>query len=180
MRRRRPPTHPRVHSPPRADRKPVNLNEIVMDALQFTRFERPSIASPSWCAGPDLPPVRRTRSDHAGARQLALQRDPCRLHPRCEFPKILISTFVNDADMAEIAVADNGPGVAPSDVPRIFDPFSPRNRAVGLGLPISRSIIESHGGKLECDSQPGESTVFRVTLPRQSPVEGFPRRIPTV
>jgi two-component system OmpR family sensor kinase len=38
-----------------------------------------------------------------------------------------------------------------------------------LGLPISRSIIESHNGRLLCDSQPGESTVFRVTLPAYKP-----------
>jgi signal transduction histidine kinase len=94
--------------------------------------------------------------------------------PRCEYPKILVSSFVNDDGMAEIAVADNGPGIAQSELPRIFDRFyTTKSGGLGLGLPISRSIIESHGGQLLCDSQPGESTVFRVTLPpHKAPVEG--------
>lgn len=160
------------------DRKPVNLNEIVMDALQFTRFERREhrvavMVRPDR----DLPPVQ---ADRVQITQVLVNLLSNAIHavssPRCEFPKILISTFVNDADMAEIAVADNGPGVAPSDVPRIFDRFfTTKSSGLGLGLPISRSIIESHGGKLECDSQPGESTVFRVTLPpHKAPVEGSP------
>jgi len=160
------------------DRKPVNLNEIVMDALQFTRFERREhrvavMVRPDR----DLPAVQ---ADRVQITQVLVNLLSNAIHavssPRCEFPKILISTFVNDADMAEIAVADNGPGVAPSDVPRIFDRFfTTKSSGLGLGLPISRSIIESHGGKLECDSQPGESTVFRVTLPpHKAPVEGSP------
>ena len=52
---------------------------------------------------------------------------------------------------------------------RIFDRFfTTKSSGLGLGLPISRSIVESHGGTLTCDSKPGESTVFRLTLPTAS------------
>jgi two-component system sensor kinase FixL len=81
-------------------------------------------------------------------------------------PKILVSTYVNEAGFTEISVADNGPGIAAADLPRIFDRFfTTKSEGLGLGLPISRSIVESHGGRLWCDSTPGESTVFRLTLP---------------
>jgi PAS domain S-box-containing protein len=157
------------------DRKPVNLNKIVMDALQFTRYERREhrvavMVRPDR----DLPAVQ---ADPVQITQVLVNLLSNAIHsvssPRCEFPKILISSFVNDEGMAEIAVADNGPGVSPSDVPRIFDRFyTTKSGGLGLGLPISRSIIESHGGQLSCDSQPGESTVFRVTLPpHKAPVD---------
>ena len=85
--------------------------------------------------------------------------------------------------MAEVAVADNGPGISPTDAPRIFDRFyTTKSGGLGLGLPISRSIVESHGGHLTCDSQPGESTVFRVSLPaHRAPVAeqlAEPKRVP--
>jgi PAS domain S-box-containing protein len=158
------------------DRTLVNLNSIVMDALQFTRYERREhrvavMVRPDR----DLPAVQ---GDRVQLTQVLVNLLSNAIHavssPRCEFPKILISTFVNDDGMAEIAVADNGPGIAPSDVPRIFDRFyTTKSSGLGLGLPISRSIVESHGGHLICDSQPGESTVFQVTLPpHKAPVEG--------
>jgi two-component system, LuxR family, sensor kinase FixL len=157
------------------DRKPVNLNTIVMDALQFTRFERREhrvavMVRPDR----DLPMVQ---ADPVQMTQVLVNLLSNAIQavsdPRCEFPKILISTFVNDDDMAEIAVADNGPGVPPEVAKKIFDRFyTTKSSGLGLGLPISKSIVESHGGQLTCDSQPGESTVFRVTLPtHKAPVE---------
>jgi PAS domain S-box-containing protein len=158
------------------DRKPVNLNTIVMDALQFTRYERREhrvamLVRPDR----DLPMVQ---ADPVQITQVLVNLVSNAIHsvsnPRCEYPKILVSSFVNDDGMAEVAVADNGPGIAAVDLPRIFDRFyTTKSGGLGLGLPISRSIIESHGGRLLCDSQPGESTVFRVTLPpHKAPVEG--------
>jgi PAS domain S-box-containing protein len=157
------------------DRKLVNQNTIVMDSLQFTRFERREhrvavMVRPDR----DLPEVQ---ADPVQMTQVVVNLLSNAIQavssPRCEFPKILISTYVNDDNMAEIAVADNGPGIAAADVPRIFDRFfTTKSSGLGLGLPISRSIVEAHDGRLTCDSQPGESTVFRVTLPpHKAPVE---------
>ncbi len=67
-----------------------------------------------------------------------------------------------------VEIADNGPGISPEDQQRIFDPFfstkSP-DRGTGLGLPISRAIVERHGGRIELVSQPGRGSRFRVLLP---------------
>jgi two-component system, LuxR family, sensor kinase FixL len=66
----------------------------------------------------------------------------------------------------EAAVADNGTGIAPEVAGRIFEPFvSAKPGGMGVGLSISRSIVEAHGGRLWAEPNPGGGTVFRLTLP---------------
>ena len=67
----------------------------------------------------------------------------------------------------EIVVRDTGPGIAPSDLPRIFDAgFSTRPGSSGLGLAVCRRIAEQHGGSIVAQSRPGHGAKFRVRLPR--------------
>jgi len=71
-----------------------------------------------------------------------------------------------------IAVTNQGPGIAPDEMPRLFDRFA-RSRAMrgsgvtglGLGLYIARGIVEAHGGRLWAESVPGKTTTFYVDLP---------------
>jgi two-component system sensor kinase FixL len=70
----------------------------------------------------------------------------------------------------EIAVADTGTGLPPQDAHRVFDPFfTTKQGGVGIGLAISRSIIESHGGKLGARSRPDGGAEFSFSLPVQGP-----------
>ncbi len=63
-------------------------------------------------------------------------------------------------------VRDDGPGIAPADLPRIFRPFyTTKSSGTGLGLAISHKIVTAHGGEIAVDRDGGE-TVFRVSLPR--------------
>jgi len=65
-------------------------------------------------------------------------------------------------------VADTGPGIADEVKERIFQPFYTTKKAqggTGLGLPISRRIVNAHNGVLEVESHPGAGTYFTVTLP---------------
>lgn len=68
-----------------------------------------------------------------------------------------------------IRFRDTGIGIAPNDIRYIFDPFFSRradgSRGTGLGLPISRTIVESHGGQISVESTPGEGSLFTVCLP---------------
>ncbi len=67
--------------------------------------------------------------------------------------------------MAEISVADTGSGIAPDVAERLFEPFvSSKAQGMGVGLSISRTIIEAHGGRIWVESNPGGGTVFRFTL----------------
>jgi PAS domain S-box-containing protein len=72
-----------------------------------------------------------------------------------------------------IAVADSGVGISAEDLPLIFDKFEQvgkardsRAKGTGLGLTISKRLVDLHGGRLSVESQPGEGSCFTVTLPR--------------
>lgn len=73
-------------------------------------------------------------------------------------------------NMAEVHFSDTGPGVPPDRLPRIFEPyFTTKTGGQGLGLPISRNIIEAHGGTITVESHPGAGAVFTVSVPLFSP-----------
>lgn len=73
---------------------------------------------------------------------------------------------------AKLEVRDNGPGIAAEHLPHVFERFyridASRTRkqgGAGLGLSISQSIVEAHGGKIEVHSEPGQGAAFQVMLP---------------
>ena len=74
--------------------------------------------------------------------------------------------------MVAVSVSDKGEGIPSSDLPRIFTKFfrraETRPTGSGLGLWISRGLVEAHGGKLTATSTPGEGSTFRFTLPSKS------------
>ncbi|HEX5590102.1 MAG TPA: ATP-binding protein, partial [Candidatus Limnocylindrales bacterium] len=73
----------------------------------------------------------------------------------------------------EVAVADSGIGIAPADHEKVWEQFgqaggdtlTDKPRGTGLGLPISRQIVEHHGGRMSLESAPGAGSTFRFTLP---------------
>ena len=84
-------------------------------------------------------------------------------------PTLVVATK-NLGDSVEIRIRDNGTGIPPEVRERLFTPFfttKPAGEGTGLGLSISHDIIvKQHGGSIEVDTQPGEFTEFRITLPR--------------
>ena len=72
-----------------------------------------------------------------------------------------------DGDGTEIAVQDNGPGMAADEIDRIFNLFESSKKAggTGIGLAVSRKIVREHGGSIDVDSAPGHGATFRVHLP---------------
>ncbi len=76
----------------------------------------------------------------------------------------------DDENAVKIQVRDDGTGIAPDVLPQIFEPFlttKESGRGVGLGLAISRGIVERHQGRIEVKSELGRGTTFTVTLPAQ-------------
>jgi two-component system, OmpR family, sensor histidine kinase KdpD len=75
-----------------------------------------------------------------------------------------------------VEVADRGPGISPGDEERIFEKFvrTSEGGGIGLGLTISRAIIEAHGGRIWAENRPGGGAIFHFTLPlqRQEQVSG--------
>jgi two-component system NtrC family sensor kinase len=71
-----------------------------------------------------------------------------------------------DRMVVELTFRDNGMGIPEEDLERVFDPFySTRTGGTGLGLPISKTIIEQNGGRIRISSRPGQGTEVIVTLP---------------
>jgi two-component system, OmpR family, sensor histidine kinase BaeS len=68
---------------------------------------------------------------------------------------------------ARLSVADSGPGIAPEDLPHVFDRYykSADSRGMGLGLAIARYLVEAHGGQIQAESEPGKGTTIWFTLP---------------
>jgi len=82
--------------------------------------------------------------------------------------EITIRTRVRAADTVTVEISDTGSGIAPENVPKIFNPgFTTKGVGVGtgLGLAICFRIVENHRGKIEVDSTVGRGTTFRITLP---------------
>jgi PAS domain S-box-containing protein len=75
-------------------------------------------------------------------------------------------------------VADTGSGIAPEDLPRVFDRFWQATRAnrqgAGLGLPITKGIVEAHGGRIWVESTPNRGTTFSFTIPETTSEQGRP------
>ena len=81
-------------------------------------------------------------------------------------PEVFISTRLSPQGDVEIAVCDNGPGLAQAVVARLFDPFcTTKPNGTGLGLAISRTIIKSHQGSLEYRPNSPRGACFIVRLP---------------
>ena len=71
-------------------------------------------------------------------------------------------------DSLTVEVSDNGIGIAPENVAKIYDPFYTTKgvgRGTGLGLAVSYGIVQEHSGHISVESTPGRGTTFRITLP---------------
>ena len=84
--------------------------------------------------------------------------------------KVLV-TVSCEADAAILSVSDTGHGIAPDDLPHIFERFYRVDKArsgvqghSGLGLAITKAIIEAHGGTIKVTSEPGKGSIFTVRL----------------
>jgi len=82
---------------------------------------------------------------------------------------LLIKLDIVAGDTARIQITDNGPGIPDEVRARIFDPFfTTKNDGTGLGLSVSHSIIQDHGGQVSVQSEQGKGTTFYITLPVES------------
>jgi signal transduction histidine kinase len=79
--------------------------------------------------------------------------------------RIELTAEREDGDLL-VTVRDNGTGIAPEHADRLFQPyFTTKKHGTGLGLFVTRKLVADHGGTIDCTSQPGEGTAFRVRLP---------------
>ncbi len=79
---------------------------------------------------------------------------------------VVVQTRVAERGRLELVVTDSGEGVAAANVERLFEPFfTTKAQGLGMGLALSRTIVESHGGRLWAEHRAGEGATFRCSLP---------------
>ncbi|HEX3144607.1 MAG TPA: ATP-binding protein, partial [Pyrinomonadaceae bacterium] len=86
--------------------------------------------------------------------------------------RIVLATHNGEADSLTVEVVDNGVGINPEDVAKIYDPFFTTKgvgRGTGLGLAVTYGIVQEHSGHISVNSTPGLGTTFRITLPTRDP-----------
>ncbi len=97
---------------------------------------------------------------------LNLMRNAIEAMEDTEKRELVIATAAEPDNMVEISVADSGTGIAPEITAQLFQPFvTTKRQGMGVGLSISRTIVEAHGGSIAPRPNPGGGTVFAFTLP---------------
>jgi two-component system sensor kinase FixL len=82
--------------------------------------------------------------------------------------EVTVSTQIRPDGQAEVIVSDVGKGLAKDELEQVFNTFfSTKQEGMGMGLPISRSIIEAHGGKLWAEPNSGPGVTFGFTIPQK-------------
>ena len=157
----------RFGSKAKTNRKTTDINNVILNATGFVEPELAKMGiSQRLELASNLPAVT---ADSIQIEQVVINL----LHNAIEAlsmaetgaPAVTISSHRRDGYI-EVAVHDNGPGIDETRMNTIFDAFySTKSEGMGLGLAISRSIIEAHDGRLRAESQPGSGTTFCFTLP---------------
>jgi signal transduction histidine kinase len=81
--------------------------------------------------------------------------------------QLVITTRNLEPGLVQVTVEDSGTGLDPNTMARIFDPFyTTKSDGMGMGLSISRSIVENHGGRLWATPNGGPGTSFHFSLPK--------------
>jgi two-component system sensor kinase FixL len=87
--------------------------------------------------------------------------------------QVTIRTELGDGHMAIVAVDDHGLGLGGDELEKIFQPFyTTKDNGLGMGLAISRSIVEAHGGRLWAQNNSDRGATFHFTVPMEKSVEG--------
>ncbi|HET6220795.1 MAG TPA: HAMP domain-containing sensor histidine kinase [Dongiaceae bacterium] len=184
----------------RADRNIERCARIIDDLLEFTRapeLNREPTPLDEWLGdvldGHALPEGIVIDRDLTCASSVALDRsrfrdvianlldnaaqalaDPGWTPPAGSKPAISLRAEAA-GPLVRLSVGDNGPGISPEQLPKIFQPlFTTKSFGVGLGLPIVRQIVEQHGGTIEVTSRLGEGASFVIWLPRLADAPSMP------
>jgi signal transduction histidine kinase len=167
------------------DRQVDIANKIVADLMDFTRIQEPArhrtdlnslvTESLSYASLPEAirvssrlhdKPLRTTIDPEQIGRVFTnIITNACQAMG--EKGELDISTGAGDDASVWAAFKDTGSGIAPENIRKIFEPlFTTRPKGIGLGLAISKRLVEQNGGRIEVSSTPGKGTTFRIILPQ--------------
>jgi two-component system cell cycle sensor histidine kinase PleC len=153
----------------------VSLKEVCDDALRLMRGKIQEAGLTATLDAPDLPEVE---ADHRGLRQVMLNLISNAVKFTPEGGSIVVALSQPGNGQVRVAVTDTGIGIAPEDIERLARPFeqvegqhSKTTQGTGLGLALTKSLIEMHGGTLSIESEPGRGTTVSFIMPRSRPAQ---------
>jgi C4-dicarboxylate-specific signal transduction histidine kinase len=156
-----------------SERIPVQLNDVISEIVDLAAPQALKHGvSMTVELQPSLPPVH---GDKIQFQQVILNLVTNGIEATSgvsERPRQLeIRSQTLGTDQVQVSVSDSGVGVAPELMTRLFEPFfTTRSQGIGMGLPISRSIIEAHGGRLWVESSLGQGSIFQFSVPHNAGV----------
>ena len=150
--------------PDRPSSNRVSLHEILEHSLRLVQPQREDkeiSLSESFQANPDL-----LRGDDYQLQQAFVNLFLNALEAMGPHGRLTVATASPSPAHIQVAVSDDGAGIAPENLERVFEPFfTTKPNGTGLGLPITRRIIEEHHGAIIVQSRPTAGTTFNITLP---------------
>lgn len=155
----------------RPQRRRINIHEVLERVRQLVQAEAPEGVELVRDYDPSIPPlvaepdqlIQAVLNIVRNALQALGQQGRITLRSRAQ-RQFTIGDAVHKL-VARIEIIDNGPGIAPALMDQIFFPMvTTRAEGSGLGLPIAQTLVNQHGGLIECSSEPG-LTVFTIWLP---------------
>jgi len=161
--------------------QPTNVNQVIDRSLRLVQHQLDlGSIQVEQRLDPNLPQVL---CDAAQIEQVVLALVMNALDAMPQGGNLWITTtFSREQSRIQIVVRDDGSGIPPEILPRLFEPFlttKETGRGVGLGLAISHSILERHNGNIEVQSEVGQGTTFTVTLPWDADEEEVKATSPT-
>ena len=157
--------------------KPMRLSPATFDATELAREVARELGPEASLRGIEIT-VRGDRAELAADRDLLksafLNVALNAVQMSGAGGRLSIAAY-SDARGIRVRFDDNGPGIPPEHLPKVFEPyFSTREAGVGLGLAMTRKIVHDHGGELSAENLPDGGTRFTFTLPRAPVTEGVP------
>ncbi|MBJ6142260.1 HAMP domain-containing sensor histidine kinase [Hymenobacter sp. BT559] len=150
---------------------PVRLDECLTTALGYAQAKYPG-REVQFSIGPVPPAEAAEPFSLPGNAELLTTALFNLLDNACKYSQAAVNVDLGyaDADTLQVRVQDSGPGIAPADQARLFEPlFRARSAAgrpgFGLGLPLAQKVVRLHGGQLAIESAAGEGTTATVRLP---------------
>lgn len=148
--------------------EPVDLNQLVSNAIAIVKADGQADFHTMLELASDLPRVSANRLQIEKVVVNLIQNGVEAMREASVDPKLITIAARTAADgrMAHVTVSDRGPGLDDQALQRVFDPFfTTKASGLGMGLTISRAIIEAHGGQLWSEPNPGIGASFHFTLP---------------
>jgi C4-dicarboxylate-specific signal transduction histidine kinase len=150
-------------------RSRVNLNEMIGEVVELVQFELHETELQLELAN-QLPYVLADRVQLQQVLLNLILNAVEAMRSVSDRPRLLrIETVAHEADSVLVIVQDSGVGLKPEAIERLFETFyTTKPAGLGMGLSISRSVIESHGGRLWAKCSDGPGATFQFSLPAES------------